>query len=183
MGVKRMSIVPEQPDNMTDGLEQFIADYITPEMTGVEIGCFEGVSTELFAKACGKLFAVDPYDNENVEFNNWLETKGTTIQEVFEKFKERIAQYPNVVFMQDYSQDNHRAHLDESLDFVYIDGAHDYLSVIRDIENFLPKIKSGGIIAGHDWNFEYGQVSQAVMYMLGEPEALYPDTSWVWRKP
>ena len=37
-------------------------------------------------------------------------------------------------------------------DFVWIDGDHSYEQVKRDITNYLPKVKKGGIIGGHDYN-------------------------------
>jgi predicted O-methyltransferase YrrM len=39
---------------------------------------------------------------------------------------------------------------DASLHFVFIDAAHDEASVRSDITHWLPKIKPGGILAGHD---------------------------------
>ncbi len=39
---------------------------------------------------------------------------------------------------------------DGSLDFVYIDAAHDFLSVRNDIMAWKPKLKSTGMLAGHD---------------------------------
>lgn len=41
---------------------------------------------------------------------------------------------------------------DGSLDFVYIDGSHDYDSVRDDLRAWFPKISPGGIIAGHDFD-------------------------------
>jgi hypothetical protein len=38
----------------------------------------------------------------------------------------------------------------ESLDFVMIDGAHDYASVRNDVRAWLPKLKKNGMIAGDD---------------------------------
>ena len=38
-----------------------------------------------------------------------------------------------------------------SLDFVYIDAAHDYDNVKADIEAWAPKVKAGGIVAGDDY--------------------------------
>ena len=38
-----------------------------------------------------------------------------------------------------------------SLDFVFIDADHSYEAVKRDIAAWLPKVKSGGVIAGHDY--------------------------------
>lgn len=40
---------------------------------------------------------------------------------------------------------------DKSLDFVFIDASHEYHYVKRDIIKWRPKIKNGGIIAGHDF--------------------------------
>ena len=40
-----------------------------------------------------------------------------------------------------------------SLDFVFIDAAHDYENVTKDIQAWFPKVKAGGIIAGHDYTW------------------------------
>ena len=40
---------------------------------------------------------------------------------------------------------------DKSLDFVFIDADHTYESAKKDILAWLPKVKAGGILAGHDY--------------------------------
>jgi hypothetical protein len=40
---------------------------------------------------------------------------------------------------------------DSSLDFVYIDARHDRASVLEDLAAWYPKVRAGGIIAGHDY--------------------------------
>jgi hypothetical protein len=40
---------------------------------------------------------------------------------------------------------------DESLDFVFIDASHEYEDVIQDLKAWYPKVKKGGILAGHDY--------------------------------
>jgi hypothetical protein len=51
---------------------------------------------------------------------------------------------------------------DKTLDIVYIDADHSYEGVKKDLEAWYPKVKPGGVIAGHDFiNPAYG-VSQAV---------------------
>jgi hypothetical protein len=40
---------------------------------------------------------------------------------------------------------------DKSLDFVFIDASHEYEDVKNDILAWIPKVKSGGILAGHDY--------------------------------
>lgn len=52
---------------------------------------------------------------------------------------------------------------DKSLDFVFIDADHTYESVSKDISAWLPKVKPGGIIAGHDFSNQYPGIIQAVI--------------------
>jgi spermidine synthase len=44
--------------------------------------------------------------------------------------------------------------ISEGYDAVFIDGNHSYEYVKKDLENYLPKVKAGGIVAMHDVNFE-----------------------------
>lgn len=46
-----------------------------------------------------------------------------------------------------------KTYKDKSLDFVLIDGAHDYESVDADIKAWLPKVIEGGTLAGDDWSY------------------------------
>ena len=50
---------------------------------------------------------------------------------------------------------------DESLDFVFIDGSHDYDSVCTDIGVWFPKMKKSGVMAGHDYGWS-AEVRKAV---------------------
>jgi beta-1,4-mannosyl-glycoprotein beta-1,4-N-acetylglucosaminyltransferase len=54
---------------------------------------------------------------------------------------------------------------DHSLDLVFLDAAHDFDNVKADILAWWPKIKSGGIISGHDWC--HIPIVQAVTICLG----------------
>jgi hypothetical protein len=70
---------------------------------------------------------------------------------------------------------------DKSVDFVFIDACHLYESVKADIENWLPKIRPGGWITGHDWEHpRFPGVTKAVTEMLGEVKAF---DGHVWGKP
>lgn len=51
---------------------------------------------------------------------------------------------------------------DGSLDFVYVDAAHDYESVKADLNAWFPKVSDRGIIAGHDFDATHPGVVQAV---------------------
>jgi predicted O-methyltransferase YrrM len=66
---------------------------------------------------------------------------------------------------------------DESFDFVFIDGDHSYDGCLRDIKAWLPKVKPGGVIAGHDFHLEYPGVMKAVREVFG---ADYKQSGIVW---
>lgn len=52
--------------------------------------------------------------------------------------------------------------LDNSLDLLYLDACHTYECVRKDLQTWFPKVKPGGVVAGHDYlNRSYG-VFQAV---------------------
>lgn len=57
-------------------------------------------------------------------------------------------------------------YVDGSVNCVFIDAAHDYDNVCIDIKKWLPKVKSGGILAGHD--IAYEPVRRAVQDTLGD---------------
>ena len=69
---------------------------------------------------------------------------------------------------------------DQSLDFVFVDGDHSYEGVCRDIQAWLPKVKPGGVLAGHDYDQGDPGVVQAVQTLL--PKATpYEGRCWFYR--
>lgn len=60
---------------------------------------------------------------------------------------------PKIHLRIDKSVDAAKNFADGSLDFVYIDANHSYAFVKEDILAWLPKIKKGGIIGGHDYDW------------------------------
>jgi hypothetical protein len=67
---------------------------------------------------------------------------------------------------------------DNSLDFVFIDAAHDYDNVKADIHAWYPKVKENGILAGHDWG--HPPVARAVQECLENPQIVHG--CWLIRK-
>ncbi len=56
----------------------------------------------------------------------------------------------------------------ESIDFIFIDACHVYEFVYKDIINYLPKMKKGAIMAGHDMNEHHPGVVMAVSEIFPE---------------
>lgn len=55
-----------------------------------------------------------------------------------------------------------RQFMDGTVSLVFIDADHSFEGVKRDILAWWPKVRAGGIIAGHDFSHEYAGVMQAV---------------------
>jgi hypothetical protein len=78
---------------------------------------------------------------------------------------------------------------DNHFDFVFIDADHSYNAVKQDITDWLPKVKPGGWLCGHDYAKERIQgdrtpfpVKKAVQELLPDHELDVNDT-WFYRKP
>jgi hypothetical protein len=69
---------------------------------------------------------------------------------------------------------------DESLDFVFIDASHKYEDVLDDINAWLPKIKNGGIIAGHDYG--HSSVNKAVNDFFVKKDFTISEDCWIYEK-
>lgn len=60
-----------------------------------------------------------------------------------------------------------------SLDMVFIDGEHDYASVLTDIHAWLPVVKMGGLLCGHDYGDSHPGVRKAVDEAFGRSVTVY----------
>jgi len=65
-------------------------------------------------------------------------------------------------------------------DFVYIDGGHTYDPVSADIKTYWGKVKSGGVLCGHDYNVEWEDPREGVVKAVDEFVARY--NLYLWTK-
>ena len=77
----------------------------------------------------------------------------------------------------------------ESIDIVFIDGNHSYDYVLRDMENWTPLVRKGGVVAGHDYTTDptsrYYSVQEAVNKFVGEHDyelIIAPNNVWYFYK-
>ena len=114
---------------------------------GAEIGVLRGDYSFVFCRTIQnlKLYCVDPW-------YNWNRIKNPIpkMEAAYHHCKRRLSQY-DVELMRMTSEDASKLIPDGSLDFVYIDGMHDYKNVLLDITLWYPKVRVGGIVSGHDY--------------------------------
>ncbi len=68
---------------------------------------------------------------------------------------------------------------DRSLDFVFVDGDHSTEGVLDDIDHWLPKIRLGGRLIGHDWNMQSVRDAVLMPFPLAEVRATDDHVWWV----
>ena len=157
--------------NSLHGLQNLLTFYTAKLKLDIicEIGSYAGVSSELFAQYAGKLYCVDIWE----DYIQPLE-RATKIRKEFNKIK---SLYSNITEINKESKLACKDFPDNYFDLIYIDADHEYSSIILDIKNWLPKLKVGGILAGHDYWVD--SVKRAVNTIFGEKNIKYfDDSSW-----
>lgn len=116
---------------------------------GAEVGVERGLYSEVLCKSNPqlKLYSIDawqPYHDYR------LHVSKDKLDGFYEQTKERMAPY-NCTLVKAFSVDAAKMFEDGTFDFVYIDANHEFIWIAEDINAWLPKVRSGGIISGHDY--------------------------------
>jgi len=124
-------------------------------LIGAEIGVESGIfSEELIETGLFKTFyAIDPWP-EFINGVHLLDGSSLRMENKAETYNEalnRLLKYDECTILRDESKHASDRFLDESFDFVFIDGDHTYDGVLADLNHWWPKIKRGGILSGHDY--------------------------------
>ena len=125
---------------------------------GVEIGTHTGYSAEFWLKHSPKLHltCIDPYVSYNARHSQ-KQQDGNYATAV-----ERLKPY-NADIIRAASLEVVDSFEDRSLDFLFIDGNHEFDPVMQDLIRWAPKVRGGGIVALHDYCvFWRGGVMKAV---------------------
>ena len=132
---------------------------------GAEIGVLAGSYTVALLKAGLQIYAIDPW----LQFDKKLEYYDYRKKDMseYEKAARERVEGQDVKIIKATSMDALKEFKDDSLDFVFIDGNHEYRHVVDDIDEWSRKVRKGGIVMGHDYFKTKGgrnqmQVVQAV---------------------
>jgi len=168
-----------QSDHMTGGLVDMLLTLPLwmREWDAIEIGSFIGESASILSLFFKTVICIDPHSQDDT-------FSGYKMRDIRRLFAEKTAGR-NIRIIERPSEEVFKEFPDKTFSFVYIDGGHDYHSVIQDIRNYYPKIKDEGFIGGHDYGSAdplCAGVKQAVDEAFGEPEYLFEDSSWLVQK-
>jgi len=115
-----------------------------------EIGVFFGTNARRMFKKLNveKMFLVDPYK----KYQDYEKDKNVLmfLPSSFKPALTVLKRYTNRIVPLQMTSEEAVDFIPNDLDMVYIDGNHAYEYVKRDIELYYQKVKSGGLIGGHD---------------------------------
>ena len=147
----------------------------------VEVGAWKGKSTAYMGVEIAN-------SNKKIRFDcidtwqgnpDWDEPLLKTPNALYEHFLDNIKLIKEFVNpIRSTSVDASMLYQDKTIDCVFIDGDHEYQSVCEDINCWLPKIRAGGLLSGHD--FAYEPVKKALADTLKSGFVDYGNQENVW---
>lgn len=154
--------------------------------TFVEVGVYHGKFSKLVLRKCGcyldQYWAIDRWDV-------LVKEEGTPIGGIpAERWNElylgvcaMMTHFPMLHVIRQDSLTASTLFPDGYFDMVYIDASHFYEDVLADIKAWLPKVRPGGIMSGHDYVHRRAnmQAKKAVDEMFPTGVITLEDTVWM----
>ena len=149
--------------------------------TGAEVGVQYGKNIENILSQCPdfKILAIDCWD-PTFKYQTWTKASQLLFEKLFDKV---VAKFPGrIEKIKGYSTAVVQKIPYDSLDLVFLDASHDYFSTAAGIRRWLPKVRPGGFIGGHDYGHpKFPGVKKAVDECFINV-SIYPDYVWFTKK-
>lgn len=162
---------------------KFLVDSVPDNGIFVECGAWLGKSSSFlcdYAKNRIQVFIVDTWKGSQNELNT--HHKLATQTDIYKLFLQNMGDR-KFTSIRKNSIEASKQFEDQSCDVVYIDMEHTYEAVLEDIEHWLPKVKSQGYIAGHDYVNYTGGVIKAVDEKFTKDKIQIMDHgTWIFKK-
>lgn len=170
-------VIPSHHAQMLQVLKERFGD---KEICGVEIGTMYGCLTKAILNEMPnvvKLFTIDPWKHDpKSEFEAALPQEDLDTRKI--QAHQVLFPYGTRVEILAMGSDEAAEILKgKKFDFVWIDGDHTGPQVERDLDNYDPMVKPGGLIGGHDLRF-WTPLTAVVEGKYGT--SLYRGGDWTW---
>jgi hypothetical protein len=146
----------------------YVAETLPEGGTFVEIGSWQGQSIIHLCQRLqdlsktARVFVVDTFKGEKDQpmHTGVVEAAGGSIRHIFEANIKAAGVDHMITIIEGDSAESAAKFADFECDGIYIDAAHDYVSVVNDLAAWWPKLAPQGIWSGHD--YPWHEVKQAV---------------------
>ena len=140
-----------------------------PQMKIIEIGTWKGCTAShlggVAKKYGGSVYCVDHWQGNEGTWNAEI-VRSFDVFNIFRSNMMKLGLWGVVKALYMTSEEAGGIIKDNSIDLVFIDADHCYLPILQDIKLWLPKVKVGGILCGHDcegFYREYTKQERAVI--------------------
>jgi predicted O-methyltransferase YrrM len=173
-------------DSTAQGLKDLcntVYDILGDNLQIIEIGSYCGSSATIISNKFvnSTINCVDMWEKYVEDCSTYdLDRQELELKEAESIFDKVTSSKKNIVKNKTSSLEFCKTIPDKSIDFIYIDGNHQYSSVKEDLIAWIPKIKNGGIVSGHDHGWI--SVSRALSEVFQKnPDHIFCDSSWVYK--
>ena len=131
-----------------------LIDFFPKKAVVAEIGVQEGIFSSMILEIAKprKMVLIDCWEQVDPHDNPIDAGASQKIQNAnYQKVQKKFGRNARVKIIKSYSEQAAQLFPDDYFDWIYIDANHTYQGVSSDLEIWLPKVKNGGIIAGHDY--------------------------------
>lgn len=180
-GCDNLFAAPTQMTERERVLLYRLARTLPPEAVAVEIGSYLGASAGFIATGLdpvtGVLHAVDTWTNIGM-------AEGT--RDTFEEFRNHVRQFDRRIIAHREPSVQAADKFTGAIDLLFIDGGHDYGSVRADLEAWLRRLRTDGILALHDYDWAEGvrrAVRELVVARQSEPAHRVDSLYWARLRP
>ena len=153
-----------------------------------EIGVNKGETSRLLRHLFpdAELYLIDPWavTPDYIHSGSPISRKTKHYEKAYRAVEEQFRGDPSTTILRMSSREA-ISHAPDDFDLVFIDGNHEYTQVKEDILCWLPKVKTGGILAGHDYDPTipiFDGVKHAVDEIFGNQMMLGKDRVWIHKK-
>lgn len=152
--------------------------------TFVEVGCKEGRTTGHILKTVpdSRVIAIDPWMKQEKSDDPLKETyEAWDFGKIEREFWENVGDADNsrISMLRMTSAEAASGAWLSPMDLIFIDALHDYEHVKQDIALWWPKVRIGGILAGHDFNHKWPGCERAVAESFNLMHVgVAPDSVW-----
>lgn len=149
--VRFLFSIDEPHSQVTRNELTMLIKYAQGANLAVELGCYEGKTTVALAKSInGVVYSIDPFFPGRLKVNY-----GKLIAQLHAK-RNKVS---NIILIEAFSW--HAAkNFNKTIDFLFIDADHSYDAILRDWNDWTPKLREEGIVILHDVKKTYNSPSE-----------------------
>lgn len=148
----------------------------------LEVGSWKGLSTSIIARHAKAVYCVDTWRGAANEKHMVKEAAERSVLEIFLSNMKALGVGDRIKPMVMPSNEARQIFAADHLDFIYIDGDHDYAAVSWDLD-WWGRLRSGGWMAGHDYDIGHPGVRRALDERFpGQFKVLDRSSIWVIQK-